>query len=208
MKLPNSINRFLQDERGLAAEFALVLPLLIIFVLGTIDIGIYAYRLNQAEKATQMGARYAVVTNPVWQELTTLSMVNKNVNGTDVTQGDRIPVMDFTVTCDDTACTCAGPNCGLVGTQTRDAAAFTNLATRMRVIAPGIQDANIEVDYSGSGLGYAGDPNGPDISPFVTVRLTGLEYTPISLAVFGSKIGFGDFTYTLTAEDAAGTNSN
>ena len=35
-----------------------------------------------------------------------------------------------------------------------------------------IEASNLIVEYRGSGLGYAGNPNGMDISPLVTVRLT------------------------------------
>ncbi len=43
----------------------MVLPLLILFLFGIIDVGRYMWTLNQVEKATQMGARMAVVTNMV-----------------------------------------------------------------------------------------------------------------------------------------------
>jgi Flp pilus assembly protein TadG len=48
-----------------AAEFALVLPLLLIFLFGVIDAGRWMWAYNQAEKATQMGARMAIVTDYV-----------------------------------------------------------------------------------------------------------------------------------------------
>ena len=47
------------------AEFALVLPLLILFLFGMIDVGRYMWTINQLEKATQVGARWAVVTDMV-----------------------------------------------------------------------------------------------------------------------------------------------
>jgi Flp pilus assembly protein TadG len=46
-----------------AAEFALVLPLLILLLFGIIDGGRYLWEVNKAEKATQVGARVAVVTD-------------------------------------------------------------------------------------------------------------------------------------------------
>lgn len=199
-----SIIRFVHDQRGAAAEFALVLPLLILFVLGTIDIGLYAWRLNQAEKATQMGARWAAVTDPLATEIATTSFVNANVGGTLVTQGDRIPVMDFTITCTDTACSCAGADCGTLGTLTYNSGAFDNLRNTMRRVLPAIEDSNVVVEYRGSGLGFAGDPNGPDIAPIITVRLVDMTFTPVTLVLFGANVGLPDFAYSLTAEDAAG----
>ena len=50
------------DCRGAsAAEFSLVLPLLILLLFGIIDAGRLLWEVNRAEKATQMGARYAIV---------------------------------------------------------------------------------------------------------------------------------------------------
>src|SRR3546814_5718143 len=48
-----------------AAEFAMVLPLLLIFLLGIIDVGRLMWTWNRAEKATQMGVRFAVVADMV-----------------------------------------------------------------------------------------------------------------------------------------------
>ena len=208
MRLPSTFQAFVKDEGGFAAEFALVLPLLLLFVLGTIDIGLYSWRLNQAEKATQIGARWAIVTNPVVPELATISMVNSTVGGSNVAQGDRIPKMDFDITCDDAGCTCAGSDCGTLGTISRDGTAFDSVAGRIQDIAPFAEDGDIEIIYSGSGLGFAGDPNGPDIVPFVTVRINDVQYSPLTLFVFGGTVDLGDFSYTMTLEDASGTSSN
>ncbi len=190
----------------MAAEFALVLPLLLIFVIGSIDVGYYAWNLNQAEKATQVGARFAAVTDPLASDLTTTSYVNANVGGTVIAQGDRIPVAALgELTCISTGCTCASGTCP--GT-TFDATAFGNLRDRMQNVWPRIADENIEVTYSGSGLGFAGNPNGPDISPVITVRLLNMQYTPLTFTPFGGNVGLPDFSYSLTAEDNAGTVSN
>src|SRR3569833_1308340 len=60
------IRRFIYDRAGSsAAEFALVLPLLLIFLLGIVDAGRWLWTLNRAEKAAQMGARFAVDADPV-----------------------------------------------------------------------------------------------------------------------------------------------
>ncbi|XUU59835.1 TadE/TadG family type IV pilus assembly protein [Erythrobacter sp. HA6-11] len=196
----------LRDERAIAAEFALVLPVLLIFVIGAIDVGYYAWNLNQAEKATQVGARYAAVTNPLAQEIATTSYVNTTVGGTAIGQGDRIPAAALgTITCVSTGCTCTTGPCP--GT-TLDTTAFGLLADRMQNVWPRIADDDIEVTYSGSGLGYAGNPNGADISPIITVRLLDMEYTPLTFTPFDGNVGLPDFSYSLTAEDISGTASN
>lgn len=54
----------IRDQRGgPAAEFAMVLPIAIMFLLGIIDVGRLMWTWNMAEKATQMGVRYAAVTD-------------------------------------------------------------------------------------------------------------------------------------------------
>ena len=46
---------FWSDSSGASAsEFALVLPLMLIFLLGIMDTGFYAWQINRAEKATQI----------------------------------------------------------------------------------------------------------------------------------------------------------
>lgn len=201
--------RLWRDERGMAAEFALVLPLLLLLMLGTIEAGIYAWRINQGEKATQWGARFAAVTDPVAAEIATDNYINQTIGGTQIGQGDRIPLANFTIVCTSagTTCSCTGSDC-LRGSYTKDAAAFTRLTARMQQVYPQLAEANVQVEYAGSGLGFAGDPNGPDVAPLITVRLTGLSYTPLTFDIFGGTVGLPDFAYSITAEDASGTVSN
>ena len=54
-----------RHERGSsAAEFALILPIFILFLLGMIDVGRWVWSFSELEKATQTGARWAVATCP------------------------------------------------------------------------------------------------------------------------------------------------
>ena len=77
----------------------------------------------------------------------------------------------------------------------------------MNQIYGGIGSTNVTVDYDWSGLGYAGDPTGPDVAPLVTVRTTGLQFRPTFLAnIF--DFGLPDLSYTLTMEDGQGTFAN
>lgn len=185
-----------------AAEFALVLPLLLIFLLGIIDVGRLMWTWNRAEKATQYGARFAVVTDFVPSGLASLNLTNSPYN---CGQGANIPtagagscVFNANVTCQSGGCSAYGYN----GT------AFTNIVTRMQMMMPEIAAANVRVDYQHVGLGFAGDPNGPDISPLVRVRLANLDFTPLSFALFGASVTLPDFSAALTMEDGVGTVSN
>lgn len=204
--MQNLLKNLYRDERGMAAEFALVVPLLLLLLLGTIDVGIYSWTINRAEKSTQIGARWAAVTTPVASDMLSASYENTVVGSDVILQGDRIPREALgTLTCTNTACTCTTGPCP--GTS-HDEIAFGIMADRMRMIMPSIQDANIVVNYSGSGLGFAGNPNGPDIAPLITVRLVGMTYNSVLLSPIGGSVGMPDFAYSITAEDSDGTTSN
>ena len=200
---------FLKDNRAAGAgEFALVLPLFLIFILGTIDAGRFAWEFNRGEKATQTGARWAVVTNVLSPGLESQSYVGTTVGSVTLTQGDVIPAAALgLMTCTSGAgCVCTTAPCPTPGTfRTSD---FTSMVNRMRQIWPAVQAANVVVEYRGSGLGFAGDPNGMDISPLVTVRLQNMQFFALSLFLFTGNLGMPDFSYTLPMEDGSGTNSN
>lgn len=204
-----SFHRMIRCQTGASAvEFAMVLPLLLILLFGIIDGGRFAWEYNRAEKATQAGARVAVVTSSFPSGLTSQNYVGQTVGTTTLTQGDVIPAAALgRIVCDRTTCTCAVTPCP-TALGTVDAAVFDHpLLTRMRAMKPDIQASNVRLEFSGSGLGFAGDPNGMDIAPLVTVRLTGMEFRPITSLLLLS-FTMPDFRTTLTAEDASGTQSN
>jgi Flp pilus assembly protein TadG len=194
-----SASHLFSDTSGAgAAEFALVLPVLLILMFLSIDGGRYLYNVNRIEKATQFGARFAVVTDPVASDLTTLDFVGQVVDGQTLTQGDRIPADALAqFSCSQTACT---------GGHTVDSTAFNNILARMKLIMPELQASNVTVTYSGSGLGYAGDPSGMQIAPLVTVSVTGLPWQPISGFLFVNA-SYPTVSATLTAEDSVGSQS-
>lgn len=200
---------FLKDRRAAgAAEFALVLPLFLMLLLGTIDAGRFAWEFNRGEKTTQTGARWAVVTNVLAPGLETQSYVGQTVGSVTLTQGDVIPAAALgLITCTSSAgCVCTTNPCPTPGTfRSGD---FTTMVNRMRQIWPAVQEGNVVVEYRGSGLGFAGDPNGMDISPLVTVRLQNMQFFPLSLFLFTGNLGMPDFSYTLPMEDGDGTSSN
>lgn len=199
------IRRLCRNERAAsAAEFALVLPLLMLFLFGIIDAGRFMWQYNKAEKATQMGVRYAVVTDPVLNGLSTYSF---SISG-GIPQGNAVPTTSFdTATCTSSACTCA-PGGGFCSATSRNGTAFTNVVTRMSQMYPAIGASNVQIQYKNVGLGFAGDPDNADVSPLVTVSLTGLQFRPITCIVFACSINMPDFRASLTLEDGAGIVSN
>ena len=198
------LHRLVRDRTAAsAAEFALVLPLFMVLLFGIIDAGRFMWEYNRAEKATQMGARFAVVANPVAAGLSTYSF---SVSG-GIPQGSAVPTSSFDrAICNDSNCAdCTGSFCGNIGySQT----AFRNIVDRMTLMYPPIGYNNVNVEYRNVGLGFAGNPEGPDVSALVTVRLTGLTFQPITCFVFDCSVTMPDFRASLTLEDATGTVSN
>lgn len=199
------------------AEFALVLPIFLLFVFGVIDGARLMWDINRLEKATQAGARAAIVTNILPSALASYNYVGQTVTTSSgatvtLTQGDRIPASSWVITCTDGGCSCTVATCPAVGTMTQ--ADFRRIADRMRVLLPGLSYDHVAIEYRSSGLGYAGDPNGIDVSPLVTVR-TRNDLTDASRLKFRPITGLSLFTFnlpvvatTLTAEDLNGTAFN
>jgi Flp pilus assembly protein TadG len=178
-----------------------VLPLLLLLLFGIIDGGRWMWTYNRAEKATQMGARFAIVADPV-----SSSIDNSYIGSCSpaLTQGDLIPADCFSrITCTDSGC---GSDTG-----TFDQAAFRRIVDRMKLFLPNLAYSNVSLEYSSSGLGYAGNPNGPDMSPLVTVKIglpaTPLQFTPITTLMLATMT-MPSFTTSLTAEDLSGSQSN
>lgn len=197
---------FLADDAGgPAAEFALVLPLALIFLFGIIDVGRYMWDVNQAEKATQTGARWAVATGVLASDLADYSFA---VDG-GILQGEPIDADAFPgVICDADGCDCVNGGTCAFDASAFDDDSFDALITRMAQIKPDIGSANVVVNYAWSGIGFAGDPNGPDVSPIVTVRLRNMQFRPLLLQLFGGSVSLPDYSYSLTMEDGYGGYSN
>lgn len=200
------LKRLAVERAGAAgAEFAMVLPLLILLLLGTIDAGRYMFTLNQVEKATQMGARMAVVTNMV-----STGLANQNYGAT-LGQGAAIPTSSFgaaqcTSSSGTVSCSCVTSPCPTL--TPIDTAAFNQVADRMILMAGYLNRSNVTIRYDNSGLGYAGDPNGPDVAPIVTVSAANVSFNPLIGQFFGINLRFPVVSASLTLEDGQGSFSN
>ena len=201
--------RLLIDRSGAgAAEFALVLPLLLVFLLGILDGGRYLWEVNKAEKATQAGARVAIVTDVLDGGLSGQSYVGQTIGGVTLTQGDIIPAAALgELRCTNGGCSCISGTCPTVVAPGDYTTRFDRIVQRMEYMKPGIGASNVTVTYRGAGLGFAGDPNGMEIAPLVTVELAGVQFRPL---VLFNAVAFSlpPFRTTLTAEDSSGSQSN
>ena len=185
---------FLSDRHGAsAAEFALVVILFVIFIFGTIDFGRALWEWNQAQRATAVGARFAVVNDMAassWQNFDALGCVGN---------GLVVPVACLPGGANPNVCTSA-VNCT---NGARNNTAFTAIVTEMQKVYPALTAANVEVEYRHIGLGFAGDPYGADIIPAVTVRLRNMVFDFVTPGLVGMvSITMPNFAATLTGEDS------
>ena len=206
-----------------AGEFAMIVPLLMIVMLGIIDTGRYMWDVNRAEKATQAGARVAIVTDAVSPGLIDEDYAGKNVGGTLIQPGGNIPLAALgTIKCTSTGCVCETAPCpSSLGTL--NSTIFNNvLVARMQLLMPTIKPENVVIRYSGSGLGTAGSigsssggggggGGGPadsmEVSPLITVSLQDMTFTPAAtLTLLNVKLPTAETT--LSAEDVSGSYSN
>lgn len=208
-----SMRRLFRHDGGASAvEFAIVLPLFLFMMLGLIDVARWIWTYNRAEKATQMGARLAVVTyagsgefDPANNKFT--GVYSSYLGTAGLTQGDVIPPSAFgKITCTSAGCSCTTTPCpGLGNTNTAE---FNTIRDRMKAFLPTIADSNVSIEYSSSGLGYVGNPAGADLAPLVTVRLQNLAFTPTLCVFFGCALGMPELHSSLTFEDGRGSQSN
>ena len=141
---------------------------------------------------------------------------------TSVVPGETIPASALNpVVCRDAGdCSCTGTACP--SSLARDNAAFERIYDRMKLFYPALLKNNVEIVYSGSGIGYSGDPDttSPDVKPVVTVRIrndattvagktTDNSVTFIPLTGYGwATMKMPAFQSSLTAEDLVGSQSN
>jgi Flp pilus assembly protein TadG len=198
------------DERGTTAvEFGLIALLLFFVSFGIIDFGLAYWQWVMAEKATQVGVRKAVVSNPVAKGLTTWPINNggTNANGTACTSGTTV-ITDChfsPVTCTSNAagttitCNCPGTPCP---SGTPAGSDFTAIVAEMQKMDPYIANNNVQIVYSENGLGFVGRPNG--LPATVTVALTGMTFRFLvidKLLGFGGTFTMPPFNATLVGED-------
>ena len=191
-----------------AAEFALVLPVLLVVLFGIIDAGRLMWTLNEGQKAAQVGARVAVVTNLVPSGLLNYTFVS-DTNP----PGSPVNGLFGSITCQGSGgtptCSCTTDPCSGAMVGTANSTAFAAILSRMQGFYPEVANDNLKIVYEGVGLGYAGNPHGSDVSPMVTLEIDGMTFQPISLLVFGApQFALPSFRSSMTLEDGVGTVSN
>jgi Flp pilus assembly protein TadG len=176
---------FWRDQSGaVAVEFGLMSVVFITMLVGLMEFGTAYWQWNQAAKALQLGVRLAAVSNPVSSDLPGFTGLSSTVE-----EGDPMPY--FKRTCSGATVTCTGGTYDAAAMRTivygRGNTSCPTTAQRyppMCQIFPRITPQNVIVEYTQTGLGFAGRPGGP--LPSITIRLTGLDF---NFVVLDSLIG-------------------
>lgn len=189
-------------------EMTISIVLLLTLTLGFVDFGYAFYQWNAANKAVQVGARRASISDPVAPEVRSA--------GPTSAPGDPVPVnaYDFICTgggpCSSGTYTAANFNRIFCGDATANAdgtcAALTGVQRPgMYHFFPRLRPANVVVRYTATGLGYQTRPGGA--VPTITVRLQTLTFQFFFLS---GLMGFTNITMpsmlsTVTGEDMRST---
>ncbi len=182
-----------RDEAGTAmVESAIMFPVAFFLMLAVLEIGNLFAQMVLAEKATEMGVRFAVTS-----DIAATGVPDCGVDTT-ATMGTPCRLVAGSDTWIRT-CTSSSGDCS--------AAAFDAIVQRMQSVYGRITPANVVVEYSGSGLGFVG--RGSPV-PNVSVRLTGLTFDYVVLSAlargwFGAtaddSLTLPEFRATMTGED-------
>lgn len=188
---------FWSDEDGnVLVEVTLMIPILFVFLLGSVDFLFALNNWNSASKAAELGARLAAVSDPVATNLNDpTNGITQKVLSSSLLPGDPMPT--FTVTCagNGTTCTCTASGSstcyGYGSSVTLNQTALKTIVygrgnngscnsagsiyfDGMCAMYPRLTPANVVITYTQTGLGYAGRPDGP--VPTVQVSLRGLTF--------------------------------
>ena len=179
------------DDGAALVEAAFVLPILLLLVFGLMEISLYFWTWSLAIKATQLGARRAVLSDPV--------AVGPGLDAAESSTywdglppgatcfpapGGRSPCPAFAVQCDlKDGCRCTGGACQFRFAATR----LTPILRAMQAVMPDLKPDNVEVSYATNDLGYVARPLPVPVD--VRVTLVGVHYTPLFLGdIFGASL--------------------
>jgi hypothetical protein len=155
---------FIPDDRGgVAVEFVALLPTFLLFTFFVFDIAIAMLWVGTVEKAAQLGARLAAVSDYAVTGLTG----DKNQFAAGAEAGD-----DCSTGCEPfnegEPLTCTGNDCV--------PERFNPIFTRMDAIASALEPENVTITYQYVGLGFAGGP----IVPRVTITVQNVAYNTVT----------------------------
>lgn len=188
----------LRNEHGTTmVEFTLVMFIVVVMTFSVADFGYAYWQWNSAEKATQIAARVAVVSDPVAAEL-----IDFDCGTSSTTLGDPCSTAGAasfgTVACSGASTSCSGG-------YTFSTAAFNALVARVQPIFPMVTPENLVVEYRDIGLGFVG--RGAPV-PAVTIRLVDMNFQFFAIGFLtGGPWAMPEFRSTLSGEDIRTTGA-
>ena len=184
---------------GSSTEIALLAPVFVVGLLTIFDVGLYLWRWNQAVEAARVGARLAVVSDPVSSDLSTMTGLE-----TGVSAGE--PVGAYERVCTAGACTNGAYSATAMdrifygpGGQTCETTATASAG--MCDVLGTLQTTNVTVSYRASGVDAAGVVGA--VKPLVSVRVSGADPNLFFIDHFvpGRFATLPDAEVTVLAED-------
>jgi Flp pilus assembly pilin Flp len=172
-----SVGKFLRDNTGsVIIEYSLVFPLFIVALLGTVDVTYMLFEWVSANKAAYVGARTAVVKDPVANGITNPFFTQTQLqqigewcyNSTTGLANGNCPSMSAICTGSDSSCTN-----GYIWNET----AFTTIFASMQTMFPRLTRQNVQISYQTNNLGFVGQTSSYGGLPMtVTVSLNCLTH--------------------------------
>lgn len=169
------VRKFRACESGAAIlEFTLVAWFFFLLVFGTVEFGYYMWQFGAITKGGEKGLRYAVVTDPVTSDWTTL-----------------LPNSGKVITCSGGAAA-ASATCTF---GTVNQTAMTCIVNKVRAFAPFVRAQNVVIEYQANDIGLTGA-----FAPTIKLRLENVTFTSIFLGFMGGRT-LPPLNFTMTAED-------
>lgn len=154
MRSDKLVRSLLRDSAGsVLVETTIVLVFFLLLVFGTIDVSYMFFDWARANKAAYVGARTAVVSNPVDPDL----YLNLSYSSFQLQKiGD--PCYDSSG--DNINCPVAKSICTSIGCSGHryDANAFNTIVAAMKNVFPQIEARNVRISYETNGTGFVGEP--------------------------------------------------
>lgn len=184
----------IQDNEGATlVEFSIVSVLLFLITFSFVEFGYVFYQFNNAQKATQLGARVAA-TRAMISGVEDCWVSTSLPAGTDCASVDNSGAPSIV---------CSGSSSGSC-----DAASVAIIVQEMKKAYPSLDAANIQITLSPTNLGYVG--RGKPV-PAITVEVNNIQYDYVviggllsaldSQSSFTSSVGITSAQTTLIGED-------
>jgi Flp pilus assembly protein TadG len=164
MKRFKLVSKLLRDIEGsVLVQTTIVIPIFLSLVLGTVDATYMFFEWALANKAVYIGARTAIVSDPVAQGITTFTYTSTPGQYC-FNQTTLLP--DPTANCPFVLnwvnCTGTSSSGSCDHSFTFNNTVFTNyIFPRMQAVYPRLQRQNVTVSYQTNGLGFVGESATP-----------------------------------------------